>query len=90
MREILTSFQSDTSSRLLRLQCALEGSDRAAIRRQAHAIKGSAVQVGANAVAAACGLLESAAPLQPAADMAALLLQVQACFDEVSRAMEAV
>jgi len=90
VREILTAFQSDTSSRLLRLQCALGGSDRAAIRRQAHAIKGSAAQVGADAVAAACDLLESAAPRQPAADMAALLLRVQACFDEVRRAMDAV
>ena len=88
VRDILTCFQSDTSSRLLRLHHALEGSDRAAVGLQAHAIRGSAVQVGAGAVAMACRVLESAAPHQPAADIANLLTRVQSCFDEVCRAMD--
>jgi len=87
VQEILTSFQSDTSSRLLRLQRALENSDRAAIRLQAHAIRGSALQVGADSVAVVCGILESASPQQPVADLANLLIKAQTCFDEVCRAM---
>lgn len=87
VREILISFQTDTSSRLLRLQCALESSDRDAIRLQAHAIRGSAVQVGADAVAAVCRALESASAQQSAADIATLLMRVESCFDEVCRAM---
>jgi len=87
VQEILTSFQSDTSSRLLRLHHALENSDRAAIRLEAHAIRGSAVQVGADAVAAVCQVLESASAQQSAVDIATLLMRVRTCFDEVCRAM---
>ncbi|SPF38264.1 hypothetical protein SBA4_2140009 [Candidatus Sulfopaludibacter sp. SbA4] len=87
VREILASFQADTSSRLLRLHRALERSGRDAIRLQAHAIRGSAVQVGADAVAAVCGALESSSAQQSAADIATLLMRVQACFDEVCRAV---
>ena len=88
VREILTAFQSDTGSRLLRLRHALETLDRAAIRQQAHTIRGSAVQVGADAVAADCRLLETAAAHQPATDIAALLMRVESSFDEVCRAMD--
>lgn len=88
VREILACFQSDTASRLLRLHTAVANSDRTAIRTQAHAIKGSAVQVGAEAVAAVCRVLETDSAHRSAADIGTLLIQVERCFRNVCRAMD--
>ena len=88
VRDILATFQSDTGSRVMLLRKASQGSDRAALRLQAHAIKGSAMQVGADEVAAACRILEASAAQASAGQIEVLLAQIETCFDQVRRAMD--
>jgi len=88
VRDILATFQSDTNSRVMLLRKASQAADRAALRLQAHAIKGSAMQVGADEVAAACRILEASAAQASTAQIEVLLAQIETCFDKVRRAMD--
>ncbi|HWD00194.1 MAG TPA: Hpt domain-containing protein [Candidatus Sulfopaludibacter sp.] len=56
--EILDLFVSDTCRRLRSLREALERGDPVRLKAQAHAVKGSAIQVGADSLAALCLELE--------------------------------
>jgi HPt (histidine-containing phosphotransfer) domain-containing protein len=86
--ELIDAFQTDTEIRLQRLRTALETGDTKILRAEAHTIKGSARQVGADALAAVCQEVELGSGLDAAA-LAALTNQLQPLFDEVSRAMTA-
>ena len=86
--ELIDAFQTDTEIRLQRLRTALETGDAKILRAEAHTIKGSARQVGADALAAVCQEVELGSGLDAAA-LAALTNQLQPLFDEVSRAMTA-
>jgi HPt (histidine-containing phosphotransfer) domain-containing protein len=88
VRDILVTFQCDTNSRVMLLRAASAGSDRTALRVQAHAIKGSAMQVGADEVAAVCRILEANAAQASAAQIETLLARIETCFNEVRRAMD--
>ena len=83
--EVLTLFQSDTESRLKALRSSVEAGDRPRVRAQAHSLKGSAVQVGAIAMADSCRELELTAETCP--EMHSLLEQIESRFVLVSKAI---
>lgn len=56
--EILQDFQTDTAQRLDVLRQALAERDSTRVKAQAHAIKGSAGQIGASSLAALCQRIE--------------------------------
>jgi HPt (histidine-containing phosphotransfer) domain-containing protein len=85
--EVLAVFRSDTAERLKKAQRALEGKDLVTVRNEAHAMKGSAWQVGATQVAAICQRIEADAPGADPADLRDRLQKLEAAFDEVCRQM---
>ena len=66
---------------------ALANADTKGLSDAAHTIKGSAQQMGADAMASICQELELAGRDTPASDLVRLLTALEAEFDEVSRAM---
>lgn len=87
---ILTTFKTDTSSRLNLLRSAVASADAAAIRTQAHAISGSARLVGADAMVSVCREIEVEAANGSAAELSKLLEIVQDRFEECCRSSENV
>jgi HPt (histidine-containing phosphotransfer) domain-containing protein len=70
--EIIEIFHCDTAARLEVLRGAAERQQREEIRAQAHAIKGGAVQVGANGIAVVCRQIEALARAGQEAEIAGL------------------
>lgn len=83
--EVLLLFQTDTDSRLQTLRSAVECGDRRKARAEAHSLKGSAVQVGAHALADSCKQMELTAETNP--DLNSLLCEIEARFVRVSKAI---
>lgn len=83
--EVLTLFQSDTETRLQELRASAESGDRQRVRAQAHSLKGSAVQVGANWMAEACREMELTAETRP--ELMPLMEEIEARFVAVSKAI---
>jgi HPt (histidine-containing phosphotransfer) domain-containing protein len=86
--EFVTLFRSDTTSRLQRVVHALAAGDIAQVRAQAHAIKGSAIQVGAGEVAELSRQLELETAAKSPAEIRETLDRLQATFERVCGAME--
>jgi HPt (histidine-containing phosphotransfer) domain-containing protein len=87
MADLVDAFDTDTSVRIQRVRAALAASDFSIIRMEAHAIRGGARQVGADAVADACQDIESVCNLQEALLVAARLNRLQELFEEIRLAM---
>jgi HPt (histidine-containing phosphotransfer) domain-containing protein len=83
--EVLTLFQSDTEHRLTVLRAAVESGDRQTARAQAHSLKGSAVQVGANALAESCREMEMTAETR--LNLLSLLEEIEGRFAMVSKSI---
>ncbi len=86
VNEIIDMFKSDTARRLLLLREALAQMDPVRVRQQAHAIKGSAIQVGADSLAALCQRIETETPARPCLELEALVMQAEADFEGLCRA----
>jgi HPt (histidine-containing phosphotransfer) domain-containing protein len=84
---LIDAFSTDTADRIEQIREALAASNFARISDEAHTIKGSARQMGADAVASACQELELACGLQDASLIAARLNVVQERFCEIRGAM---
>jgi HPt (histidine-containing phosphotransfer) domain-containing protein len=89
VNEVLSVFQSDTADRLRKLRAALEAGDRQAVKNQAHAVKGSAGQVGAACVSDLCRRIESQALTADASVLHDLTGQLETAFADVCREMTA-
>jgi two-component system sensor histidine kinase/response regulator len=89
VKEVLSVFRSDTSDRIARLRAALERGDSAVVKSEAHAIKGSAGQVGAGGVSALCRQIELQAGGSDAPALKALVTELEAAFANVCREMNA-
>ncbi len=76
--EVLELFRSDTALRFARMREGLATADLREIRAQAHAIKGSAVQVGARSLAVLCQRIEQAGQ-----DVESLVELAEADFGEL-------
>ena len=85
--ELIEAFGADTAPRLGQMRQALANADTKGLSDAAHTIKGSAQQMGADAMASICQELELAAMDTTASDLVRLLTALEAEFDEVSRAM---
>lgn len=57
-REVISLFASESPLRINDIRMALSACDSAALSRAAHALKGAASNVGAQALSESCGLLE--------------------------------
>ena len=62
LRKVVEAFLADTSGRLTALRQALDGSDAAAVRQLAHALRGSSLNVGALRMAEVASALERVPP----------------------------
>jgi HPt (histidine-containing phosphotransfer) domain-containing protein len=85
--ELIEAFRADTAPRLGRMREALANADTKGLSDAAHTIKGSAQQMGADAMASICQDLELTAMDTPASELARRLTALEAEFAEVSRAM---
>ncbi len=73
VREVLTAFRQDTPALLAALREAVESGDADQIRRRAHAIKGTAGDIGADALREIAARIENAGAQEDADEAAALL-----------------
>jgi HPt (histidine-containing phosphotransfer) domain-containing protein len=85
--ELIEAFRTDTAIRLQRLRHAITSADAAQLRREAHTIKGSAWQMGADSVALMCQEIEAAASQIPLAQLGERVDRLEGRFVEVCRAM---
>jgi HPt (histidine-containing phosphotransfer) domain-containing protein len=60
--DLIQTFQTDTASRLGRLREAVTRLDAASVKAEAHSVRGSAGQMGAEELAAVCEAVETGAP----------------------------
>ncbi len=82
--ELLDDFRTDVAARLERLRGALATGDAATVKMEVHSIKGSAAQMGAGDLAAACRKLEVDAGADGWNLAGARVDTIQAEFDKVS------
>jgi HPt (histidine-containing phosphotransfer) domain-containing protein len=87
LEELIEQFREDTASRIQAIGHELAGGDLSRVRSQAHALKGSALQMHADRLAALCARMEEAADVGDRAATVALLESVQSEFDRVGEAM---
>jgi two-component system sensor histidine kinase/response regulator len=87
VKEVLSIFRNDFAERLIVLRSALAAGDRPQICSQAHALKGSSAQVGANALAAACREMEMFAPSAGIDELALLIHRIESHFVAVRGAI---
>jgi HPt (histidine-containing phosphotransfer) domain-containing protein len=87
--KLIDAFGRETDVRIERMRGALAASNFPSIRAEAHTIKGSAGNMGADAAAEACRKVEMACDLQEASLVAARLNRLQQISDEVREAMAA-
>ena len=85
--ELIEAFGADTAPRLGQMRQALANADTQGLSDAAHTIKGSAQQMGADAMASICQELELAPMDMTASDLVRLVTALEAEFDEVFRAM---
>jgi HPt (histidine-containing phosphotransfer) domain-containing protein len=83
VEELVAEFQADSAERLALICLALPGADYPTIHLEAHTIKGSAMQVGANRMADLCYRLELAARGSAPGDLGPLVDAVLHSFEEV-------
>lgn len=81
--DIIALFKMDTARRLALLRDALEKSDAVRITAQAHAIKGSAIQVGADSLAALCRRIELEGRTLPIDQIHPLVRQAECEFERL-------
>jgi HPt (histidine-containing phosphotransfer) domain-containing protein len=85
--ELITSFQNDTARRFERLHAAVARLDAATVTAEAHAMQGSARQMGAEALADLCQAVEAAAPRVNWPELGGQVEQADLLFAEVRTTM---
>jgi HPt (histidine-containing phosphotransfer) domain-containing protein len=85
--EILTLFQEDSAPRLRELNDALASGDREAVRKQAHTLKGAALQTGALAMSGLCREIERLAPSAPSSQLLDLACRTWECYERTCQRM---
>jgi len=81
--ELIAIFQTDTASRLEILAQAVETADYTTARQEAHTIKGSALQVGADSLAELCRQMEVEARKPQPEGLIPLFREMLRSFDEI-------
>jgi len=85
--ELIDVFKTATETSLQQMRTALATVDVPRLRTEAHRTKGSAKQVGADALAEVCQALELASNLTPVSSLAELLDRGQELFAETGSDM---
>lgn len=85
--ELVELFIEDTPARIADLRQAVARGDLEATALAAHSCKGSSANLGATALAGACGALEAAARLGTTANLAPLFVAVEDARDQTVRAL---
>src|SRR5450432_233010 len=85
--ELIDSFQNDTTSRFERLHDAVARLDAASVKAEAHSIRGSARQMGAESLADLCQAVEAGAPQMNWPELEYQAKQAEVRFAEVRSAM---
>jgi histidine phosphotransfer protein HptB len=85
--ELIDSFQNDTAHRFERLHDAVARLDAATVKAEAHAVGGSARQMGAEALADLCQAVEAGAPQMTWPELESKMEQADLRFAEVRTAM---
>ena len=85
--ELIDSFQNDTSRRFERLHAAVARLDAATVKAEAHAMQGSAKQMGAEALADLCQAVEASAAQRNWLALEGQVEQADLRFAEVRNAM---
>ena len=85
--ELIDSFRSDTASRFEQLRDAVARLDGARVKAEAHAMRGSASQMGAEALAALFRAVEAGAPRRNWPELENQVKQAEAGFAEARNAM---
>ncbi len=81
--ELLGIFQEDSQARLQELYRAIVDEDTGMIQNQAHALKGSAAQIGAMAVSGLCRQMERLSKTGTALERKVLFEEIAAALREV-------
>ena len=77
LKEVFSAYQTDTAKRLVDLRSALETGDAKGMRRTAHTIKGSSLNVGAKNLTAYCHQLEQIAASGKLDGAAELIVRIE-------------
>jgi HPt (histidine-containing phosphotransfer) domain-containing protein len=85
--ELIREFKTATETSLQQMRAALATGDVARLRSAAHKIRGSARQLGADALAEACQTLEFASSLASVSFLGELLDRCQETFAQTESAM---
>jgi HPt (histidine-containing phosphotransfer) domain-containing protein len=85
VNDIMETYMADTAGRLLLLGEAMQRQDRARLRAQAHAIKGSSEQVGAIEMAAFCLNIEMQATEGPMPELIRLVARCDVEFERLRK-----
>ena len=85
--ELIASFQDDTASRFERLHVAVARLDAATVKAEAHSMRGSARQMGAEALADLCQTIEAGALKMNWPELEGQVDQADGRFAEVRSAM---
>jgi histidine phosphotransfer protein HptB len=85
--ELIEAFTVDTGARIRRLRDSLSVGDIPRLGAEAHSIKGSARQMGAEAVAALCQEIEAAAVSRQVSTLGERVAMLEKEVVEVSRQM---
>ena len=85
--ELIDIFKTSTETSLQQMRTALAAVEVPKLRTEAHKIKGSAKQVGADALAEVCLALQLASSLTEVSRLGELVDRCQELFDETESAM---
>jgi len=85
--ELIDAFHEDTETRLAVMRAAIEAADRPLLRREAHSIKGSAQQIGAQEIAATCEQIELTCMETPSARQTESVNRLDRQFHTIVREM---
>ena len=88
LREVIGLFLTPLTERVVRLKTHAAKGDARGIEDEAHALRGSAAQVGALEVAALCAALEEAARAKDVRDAAPLVERLEAAAVRARAALE--
>jgi len=86
--EVMTTFRADTAARLAVLQEVIASGNSSLLRAEAHALKGSAAQVGAEGMARLCREMEERAASGAIVELNSLLNQLDSQFEEICRMLD--
>lgn len=88
--ELIITYNTDCGARIERIKAAMPVQDFSVITHEAHGVKGSSRNIGANSLAHLCGVLETNAKAEDATDMEQLFSAIEQQFAVVAARLESL